>query len=131
RMLGRLIKVTPSSKVVGDLALTLVGAGATADDFAADPRSFDIPDSVTGFFRGDLGEPAGGWPEPLRTTVLGGRRGAPAAATEIPAEAQAALDGESAERRGTLDALLFPGPARALTEHRERFGDTASIGTRE
>ncbi len=45
RILGRLVKVTPSSKVVGDLALSLVGAGVTADEFAADPARFDIPDS--------------------------------------------------------------------------------------
>ena len=66
RVLGRLIKVTPSSKVVGDLALALVGAGMTADEFAADPARFDIPESVLGFLRGELGDPAGGWPEPLR-----------------------------------------------------------------
>ena len=66
RLLGRLIKVTPSSKVVGDLALHLVGAGVSVEEFAADPGRFDIPDSVIGFLRGDLGTPAGGWPEPLR-----------------------------------------------------------------
>ncbi len=70
-MLGRLVKVTPpSSKVVGDLALALVGAGVTADEFAADPARFDIPDSVIGFLRGELGDPPGGWPEPLRTKLL-------------------------------------------------------------
>ena len=66
RVLGRLIKVTPSSKVVGDLALALVGSGLSADEFAADPARFDIPESVLGFLRGELGDPAGGWPEPLR-----------------------------------------------------------------
>ena len=73
RVLGHLVKVTPSSKVVGDLALALVGAGATADEFAADPARFDIPDSVIGFLRGELGDPPGGWPEPLRTKALAGR----------------------------------------------------------
>ena len=58
-MLGRLIKVTPSSKVVGDLALALVGQGIAPADFAANPGSYDIPDSVIGFLRGELGEPAG------------------------------------------------------------------------
>src|SRR6185437_1548243 len=64
RMLGRLVKVTPSSKVVGDLALHLVGAGVEAKDFEADPGKFDVPDSVIGFLRGELGDPPGGWPEP-------------------------------------------------------------------
>ncbi|HYZ69796.1 MAG TPA: pyruvate carboxylase, partial [Mycobacterium sp.] len=63
RILGRLVKVTPSSKVVGDLALALVGAGISADEFASDPARFDIPDSVIGFLRGELGDPPGGWPE--------------------------------------------------------------------
>jgi pyruvate carboxylase len=62
-VLGRLVKVTASSKVVGDLALALVGAGISADEFAADPAKFDIPDSVIGFLRGELGDPPGGWPE--------------------------------------------------------------------
>ncbi|MBV8964805.1 MAG: pyruvate carboxylase, partial [Mycobacteriaceae bacterium] len=59
RILGRLVKVTPSSKVVGDLALALVGAGVSADEFAANPARFDIPESVIGFLRGELGEPPG------------------------------------------------------------------------
>ncbi|MCV7124587.1 pyruvate carboxylase, partial [Mycobacterium lacus] len=73
RVLGRLIKVTPSSKVVGDLALALVGAGISADEFASEPGRFDIPESVIGFLRGELGEPPGGWPEPLRSAALAGR----------------------------------------------------------
>ena len=73
RVLGRLVKVTPSTKVVGDLALALVGAGVSADEFASDPAKFDIPDSVIGFLRGELGDPPGGWPEPLRTKALAGR----------------------------------------------------------
>ncbi|MDT7730993.1 MAG: pyruvate carboxylase, partial [Mycobacterium sp.] len=73
RLLGRLVKVTPSSKVVGDLALALVGAGVSADEFAADPARFDIPESVIGFLRGELGDPPGGWPEPLRSKALAGR----------------------------------------------------------
>src|ERR1700737_3117297 len=73
RVLGRLVKVTPSSKVVGDLALVLVGAGVSADEFASDPARFDIPESVIGFLRGELGDPPGGWPEPLRTKALAGR----------------------------------------------------------
>ena len=84
RILGRLVKVTPSSKVVGDLALALVGAGVTADEFAADPARFDIPDSVIGFLRGELGDPPGGWPEPLRTKALAGRAAGQAAPRSSP-----------------------------------------------
>ena len=72
-MLGHLVKVTPSSKVVGDLALHLVGARVDPAEFEADPGRFDIPDSVIGFLSGELGDPPGGWPEPFRTKALAGR----------------------------------------------------------
>src|SRR3712207_8793349 len=73
RILGRPTKVTPSSKVVGDLALHLVAVGADPDDFAANPQNYDIPDSVIGFLSGELGDPPGGWPEPFRSKALQGR----------------------------------------------------------
>src|SRR6187200_953820 len=73
RILGHVVKVTPSSKVVGDLALHLVAVGADPDDFASDPGKYDVPDSVIGFLSGELGDPPGGWPEPFRTKALEGR----------------------------------------------------------
>src|SRR5690349_17547978 len=117
RMLGRLVKVTPSSKVVGDLALHLVGAGVRPEDFEADPAHFDIPDSVVGFLRGELGEPPGGWPEPFRTRALAGRppRKPGVALTDEDDE------GLHADRRGTLNRLLFPAPTREFTQHRETY----------
>ena len=123
RLLGRLIKVTPTSKVVGDLALHLVGAGVSPADFAAEPDKFDLPDSVVGFLRGELGEPPGGWPEPFRTRALRGRRAA-AADPELSAEDEAAL---AEQPRDTLNRLLFAGPAAQFAEHREQYGDTSVL----
>ena len=60
RVLGNIVKVTPSSKVVGDLALYLCGSNADIVEFERDPASFDLPDSVIGFLAGELGVPAGG-----------------------------------------------------------------------
>ncbi len=84
RILGRLVKVTPSSKVVGDLALHLVAAGADPAEFAADPQSFDIPDSVVGFLGGELGDPPGAGrsrsgraPSPAVRRAPGSRRSRP------------------------------------------------------
>ena len=130
RLLGRLIKVTPSSKVVGDLALHLVGGGVPVDEFASDPGRFDIPDSVIGFLRGELGTPAGGWPEPFRTKALEGRG---AAKPEVPLadEDEKLLDGTSGERRATLSRLLFPGPARKFVEHLDRYGDTSRLSANQ
>jgi pyruvate carboxylase len=130
RVLGHLVKVTPSSKVVGDLALALLGAGVTADEFAADPARFDIPDSVIGFLRGELGDPPGGWPEPLRTKALEGRP--PAKPTEdLTAEDEAVLAKPGAERQAALNRLLFPGPTKEFETHREIYGDTSRLSANQ
>jgi pyruvate carboxylase len=130
RVLGRLVKVTPSSKVVGDLALALVGAGVTADEFAADPARFDIPDSVIGFLRGELGDPPGGWPEPLRTKALEGRAPAkPEVALAVEDEKLLAQAGPV--RQATLNRLLFPGPTREFEAHREIYGDTSGLSANQ
>ena len=130
RILGRLVKVTPSSKVVGDLALALVGAGVSADEFASDPARFDIPDSVIEFFRGELGDPPGGWPEPLRTKALAGRP--PAKPTrELTPDDEAALALAGPTRQAELNRLLFPGPAKEFEAHRDLFGDTSSLSANQ
>jgi pyruvate carboxylase len=130
RVLGRLVKVTPSSKVVGDLALALVGAGVSADEFAADPARFDIPESVIGFLRGELGDPPGGWPEPLRSKALAGRP--PAKPTEeLSPDDEAVLAQAGPKRQAVLNRLLFPGPTKELEVHREQYGDTSSLSANQ
>ncbi|MGY1764602.1 pyruvate carboxylase [Geodermatophilus sp. SYSU D00779] len=127
RLLGRLVKVTPSSKVVGDLALQLVGSGVSVEDFAAEPGKFDLPDSVIGFLRGELGDPPGGWPEPFRTRALEGRRPA-----EPPAELSADDERGLAEApRQTLNRLLFPAPTREFEAHADQYGDVSVLPTKE
>lgn len=129
-ILGHLVKVTPSSKVVGDLALALVGAGTTALDFAADPTRYDIPDSVIGFLRGELGDPPGGWPEPLRTRALAGR--GPARWDQpLDAADAAALARPGTDRQAVLNRLLFPGPTRDFEAHREKYGDTSRLSANQ
>jgi len=122
-ILGNVVKVTPSSKVVGDLALHLVAVGADPATFAENPQKFDIPDSVIGFLNGELGDPPGGWPEPFRTKALAGRSWTAPEATLTEAE----RDGLATERRTTLNQLLFPAPTRAFEESRETYGDTSVL----
>ncbi len=130
RILGRLVKVTPSSKVVGDLALALVGAGVSADEFAVDPSRYDIPDSVIGFLRGELGDPPGGWPEPFRSKALEGRRpGKPE--QQLSADDEAALAAPGVTRQAALNRLLFPGPTEEYLTHREEFGDTSRLSANQ
>ncbi|GAA4375204.1 pyruvate carboxylase [Nocardioides caricicola] len=129
-ILGNIVKVTPSSKVVGDLALHLVAVGADPEEFAENPAKFDIPDSVIGFLSGDLGDPPGGWPEPFRSKALEGRTHKPPA-EELTEEQRAGLDGGSPSRRRTLNQLLFPGPTREFTESRAKYGDISVLPTRD
>ena len=130
RVLGRLVKVTPSSKVVGDLALALVGAGVSADEFASDPEKFDIPDSVIGFLRGELGDPPGGWPEPLRTKALAGRPPTKPQ-QELSPEDETVLTQAGPKRQAALNRLLFPAPTKEFEAHRELYGDTSSLSANQ
>ncbi len=127
-ILGRVPKVTPSSKVVGDLALHLAAVRADPAEFEANPERFDVPDSVVGFMAGELGDLPGGWPEPFRSKVLAGRevRGS---LTELSAEDERALDGESDMRRQALNRLLFPVPSKIFSEQREAYGDLSVLET--
>ncbi|WP_104091853.1 pyruvate carboxylase [Arthrobacter sp. GMC3] len=130
RILGHLVKVTPSSKVVGDLALHLVGIKADPADFEANPQNYDIPDSVVGFLGGELGTPPGGWPEPFRTKALQGRS-VLRSVGELTDEDSAELAGDSATRRAALNRLLFAGPTRDFAKVRDTFGDVSVLDTRD
>ena len=128
KILGNPPKVTPSSKVVGDLALALAAADADPADFEAHPEKYDIPDSVIGFMAGELGDPPGGWPEPFRSRVLAGRT-VKLGITEIGDEDRAALGAGTKERRAALNRLLFPGPTKQFEQVREQYGDLSVVDT--
>ncbi|GAB3186693.1 pyruvate carboxylase [Nesterenkonia suensis] len=130
QMLGRLVKVTPSSKVVGDLALQLVGMGVDPAEFEAEPQNFDLPDSVIQFLAGQLGDPPGGWPEPFRTKALEGRTVRPLD-EDLTEEDRAGLAADSATRQATLNRLLFPGPTRDYEAARDAYGDVMVLHTRD
>jgi pyruvate carboxylase len=122
-MLGRPIKVTPSSKVVGDLALHLVASGVTPDQLLNDPTSVDLPDSVVRFLHGELGEPPGGFPEPFRTKAVENRPWELVSESLTPEDEAGLVD----NRRATLNQLLFPVPSRQCHEARERWGDLSVV----
>ena len=128
RILGRPTKVTPSSKVVGDLALQLVAQGVDPDDFERDPRKYDIPDSVIGFMAGELGDLPGGWPEPFRSKVLEGRQ-VDISVKPLEPEHAARLVEPGADRRDALNELLFAGPTKAFKESRAQYGDLSVVDT--
>lgn len=70
KMFGNLIKVTPSSKVVGDMAIFMVTNNLIPEDVMQRGDSLSFPDSVIQFFRGDLGQPLGGFPKDLQKIIL-------------------------------------------------------------
>ena len=128
QMLGRPPKVTPSSKVVGDLALALAAANADPADFEQNPDKYDIPDSVIGFMAGELGELPGGWPEPFRSKILKGRT-VKIGVEPLGADDVAALEGDSAARRSALNRLLFAAPTKIFEASREQYGDLSVLDT--
>ena len=128
-ILGRPPKVTPSSKVVGDLALHLVAVGADPSDFEENPQNYDIPDSVIGFMAGELGDLPFGWPEPFRTKVLAGKKiNIEVAPLELE-DRQKLESGDSATIRRTLNRLLFPAPTKEFERIRDTYGDLDNVST--
>jgi len=95
RMFGDIVKVTPSSKVVGDMALSMVAGGLTRADVENPDKEIAFPDSVVGLMRGDLGQPPGGFPKALQAKVLKGE----APLTERPGKNLAPTDLEAARAK--------------------------------
>ncbi|MFT4699122.1 MAG: pyruvate carboxylase [Flavobacteriaceae bacterium] len=73
KMFGNLVKVTPSSKVVGDMAIFMVTNNLTPEDIMENGEEISFPESVIDFFKGDLGQPTGGFPKKLQKIILKNR----------------------------------------------------------
>ncbi|MGA3362183.1 MAG: pyruvate carboxylase [Solirubrobacteraceae bacterium] len=127
-LLGHIIKVTPTSKVVGDLAIFAVSAGIDLDELEREPERFDLPESVLDFLRGALGRPPAGFPQPFTERALSGRPKPPPPAPAAP-ETLAALQRPGRDRQLALAELMFPGPLRDYLAARERHGDVSLLPT--
>ena len=137
RMFGDIVKVTPTSKVVGDLALAMVASGLTRAEVEDPDTEVAFPESVIGLFRGELGEPPGGFPEALRKKILRGRepvRGRPGA-TLPPAdlaarrEAAEAEAGRALSESELLSAILYPKVFADYAKRRQTHGPVAVLPT--
>ena len=73
QMLGDIVKVTPSSKVVGDLAIFMVQNDLTPENIVERGANMDFPDSTVSYFEGMMGQPEGGFPEDIQKVVLKGK----------------------------------------------------------
>ncbi|AQG80761.1 pyruvate carboxylase [Spirosoma montaniterrae] len=74
QLFGDIVKVTPSSKVVGDMAIFMTANNLTAQDITERGESLAFPESVKGFFKGELGQPVGGFPADVQRAVLKGEQ---------------------------------------------------------
>ena len=137
RMFGDIVKVTPSSKVVGDMALAMVSSGLTRADVEDPNRDVAFPDSVVGFFMGELGQPPGGFPKALQQKVLKGktplteRPGSYLKDVDLEAErarAAAAIDGEVDDFR-LASYLMYPKVFVEFMRTQEAYGPTAVLPT--
>jgi pyruvate carboxylase len=137
RLLGDIIKVTPSSKAVGDMALFMVKNDLTPDNILERGEALTFPESVMQMLSGLMGQPPGGWPADLQRVVLKGREAItvrpgellPPVDFEREAKKLEAAIGRAPTRRDVLSEILFPGLVTGLQEHRDDFSDTSVIDT--
>ena len=137
RMFGDIVKVTPTSKVVGDMALVMVSGGLTRADVEDPEREVAFPESVVGLFRGELGRMPGGFPEALSRKILkgekpiGGRPGALLPPVDPAAERARAEEatGWSLSEEELYSWLLYPKVFLDYAEHRNRYGPVAVLPT--
>lgn len=135
---GNIIKVTPSSKVVGDFAQWMTSNSFSKEDVLAKAENLDFPSSVVEFFQGYLGQPVGGFPEPLRTKIIrnkpriDGRPGAtmePLNFKKIKAELRSKF-GKHITDADVSSYVMYPKVFEEYQGFIENYGDLSVIPTR-
>ncbi|MCB1952329.1 MAG: biotin/lipoyl-binding protein, partial [Rhodocyclaceae bacterium] len=136
-LFGDIVKVTPTSKVVGDMALFMVTNGLTPAEVLDPAREIAFPESVVQLMRGELGYPADGFPAALQAKVLGGEKPMLGRAGDhLPA---VDLDATRAELSKTLErdatdtdlasALMYPKVFADYVAHEAKYGDVSVLPT--
>lgn len=117
QMFGDIVKVTPSSKVVGDMALMMVSQGLTRADVENPDTDVSFPDSVIDMIRGSLGQPPGGWPAAIKKKILKGEtaftdrpglHAAPVDIEETRAKVIKELEGKAIDDEDLNGYLMYP-----------------------
>jgi pyruvate carboxylase len=136
RMFGDIVKVTPSSKVVGDMALMMVAQGLSREQVEDPGVEVAFPESVVDMMKGNLGQPPGGWPAALQQKVLKGeapltgRPGAvmpPADLRKLRAEAEKlAREGETIDDEDFNGYLMYP---KVFSDYFNRHRDYGPVRT--
>lgn len=136
-LFGDIVKVTPSSKVVGDMALFMVQNDLTQDNFLTKGQAINFPESVISFFQGKLGQPAGGFPPAVRDVILKDR----AFFTERPGAMvkpanfgdlrvdTAKIKGRTVTDEDVMSYIMYPAEFKAFVEKTNVYGDISILDT--
>jgi pyruvate carboxylase len=138
QLFGDIVKVTPSSKVVGDMAMFLITRGIKAADVPKlKPGSIDWPESVIDMLAGGLGQPDGGWPAEVQKVVLGNKP----ATTHRPGDLAAPVDleatraqvakkiGRHVDDDDLYSHLMYPAVFAEFVEFRRKYDDLSGLAT--
>jgi len=137
QMFGDIVKVTPSSKVVGDMALFMVQNNLSEADVLAEGQSLDFPDSVVELFAGYLGQPHGGFPEELQKVILKGKKPIEVRAGELlePINFEELKEKLSSElgrdvtTKEIISYALYPKVFMEYSKTEEQYGDISVLDT--
>ncbi|KAL8283201.1 hypothetical protein RQP46_005979 [Phenoliferia psychrophenolica] len=135
---GDIVKVTPSSKVVGDFAQFLVSNKLSRQDVIDQADKLDFPNSVVDFFQGNLGQPVGGFPEPLRTQIIrgkpriDGRPGKNMLPYDFPKVRKDLTEkyGSGISSTDVLSYAMYPQVYEEFKTFTEKYGDLSVLPTR-
>jgi len=139
QMFGDIVKVTPSSKVVGDMALMMVAQGLSRTQVEDPATDVAFPDSVIDMMKGNLGQPHGGWPKAIQAKVLKGetplttRPGAGVAAVDmeaVRAKLSADLNGFSVDDEDLNGYLMYPKVFLDYMGRHRQYGPVRTLPTR-
>ncbi|MEM6981078.1 MAG: pyruvate carboxylase, partial [Planctomycetota bacterium] len=137
QLFGDIVKVTPTSKAVGDMALFLVANDRSASDVLTSDKALAFPASVLDLIGGRMGQPPGGFPSDVQSKILGdvaalterpGSTMPPADIDEARSEASQ-LTGETPNDRDAVTYLLYPKVFAEFAEHRNKYGDVGVLPT--
>ena len=136
-LFGDIVKVTPSSKVVGDMALMMVAQDLQPEDVLDPSRDIAFPASVVEMLRGDLGQPPGGWPKKIQKRVLGDEKPYKARPASLMKPANLEAERAEAEKRcgralsenEFASYLMYPKVFQGFAEARRQYGPVAALPT--
>lgn len=137
QLFGNIVKVTPSSKVVGDMTLAMISAELSCADVEDPTREIAFPDSVVSFFKGELGQPPNGFPKDLQNKVIGAQKplmvrpGAALSSVNMKEKRNflSEIIGDNVSDKDLISYILYPKVFLDYCSHRRDFGKTSVLPT--